>query len=78
MRVCKYLNQRVRRIGEKNGKSFKSFLKKRKKDKKHMERLSFITESNNEFLLRLPVVEDCLKEYLNNQGFCRDVCESCN
>ena len=43
-----------------------------------MERLSFITESNNEFLLCLPVVEECLKEYLNNQGFCRDLCESCN
>ena len=78
MCVCKCLNQRVRRIGEKNGKPFKNLKKKTKKTKKHMERLSFITESNNEFLLRLPVVEDCLKEYLNNQGFCRDVCESCN
>ena len=41
LRVCKYLNQRVRRIGEKNGKSFKSFLKKRKKDKKTHGEIEF-------------------------------------
>ena len=35
MRVCKYLNQRVRRIGEYNGKSFKG-VSKTKKKKKHM------------------------------------------
>ena len=29
MRVCKYLNQRVRRIGEYNGKSFKGFSRKK-------------------------------------------------
>ena len=28
MRVCKYLNQRVGRIGESYGKSFKNFSKK--------------------------------------------------
>ena len=28
MHVCKYLNQRVRRIGESYGKSFKGFSKK--------------------------------------------------
>ena len=31
MRVCKYLNQRVRRIGEKSGESFEGFFKKNKK-----------------------------------------------
>ena len=31
MCVCKYLNQRVRRIGEKNGKSFKGVSKTKKK-----------------------------------------------
>ena len=37
MRVCKYLNQRVRRIGEWNGKSFKGF-SKTKKEKKNKRR----------------------------------------
>ena len=36
MRVCKYLNQRARRIGELNGKSFKR-VSKPKKRKKHEE-----------------------------------------
>ena len=48
MRVCKYLNQRVRRIGEWNGKSFKEISEK--KEKKHMKRLSFITQFKIEFL----------------------------
>ena len=34
MPVSKYLNQRVRRIGEQNGKSFKGFPKKKEKKKK--------------------------------------------
>ena len=38
MRVYKYLNQKV--IDEQNGKSFRSFLK----TKKHVKRLSFITQ----------------------------------
>ena len=42
MHVCKYLNQRVRRIGEQNGKSFKGVSKTKKK--KHIKRLSFITQ----------------------------------
>ena len=46
MRVCKYLNQRVRRIGESNGKSFKGFSKK-----KYMKRLTFITQFKVDFLL---------------------------
>ena len=33
MCACKYLNQRVRRIGEKNGKSFKVVSKTKKKKK---------------------------------------------
>ena len=35
MRVCKYLNQRVRRISEKNRKSFKGVSKTKKKKKTH-------------------------------------------
>ena len=35
MRVCKYLNQRLRRIGERNGKLFKGVLKTKRK--KHMK-----------------------------------------
>ena len=35
MRVCKYVNQKVRRIGEQNGKSFKGISKTKKK--KNME-----------------------------------------
>ena len=38
MRVYKYLNQKV--TDEQNGKSFRSFLK----TKKHVKRLSFITQ----------------------------------
>ena len=34
MCVCKYLNQRVRRIGEQNGKSFMDVSKAKKKKKK--------------------------------------------
>ena len=51
MRVYKYLNQRARRISEHNGKSFKGFSKKKKKQKakKHMKRLSFITQFKIEF-----------------------------
>ena len=45
MRVCKYLNQRVGRMGGQNGKS------KKKKEKKNMKKLSFITQFKIEFLL---------------------------
>ena len=41
MHVCKYLKQRVRRIGEQNRKSFKGFSKKI-----HMKRYS-IQEENS-------------------------------
>ena len=34
MHICKYLKQRVRRIGEKNGKSVKIVSKKKKKKEK--------------------------------------------
>ena len=50
MRVCKYLNQRVRRIGKQNRKSFKGFPKQKRK-KKHMKRLGFITQFKIAFLL---------------------------
>ena len=40
MCVCKYLNQTVRRIGEKNGKSFKA-VSKTKKKKKTSEGIEF-------------------------------------
>ena len=39
MLVCKFLNQRVRRMGEQNGKTFKG-VSKTKKKKKHMKRMS--------------------------------------
>ena len=51
--VCKYLNQRVTRISEKNGKSFKGVSKTKNKKKTHMKRLSFITQFKIEFLLLL-------------------------
>ena len=50
MCVCKNLNQSIKRIGERNGKSFKG-VSKTKKEKKHLKRLSFITQFNIEFLL---------------------------
>ena len=50
MCVCKYLNQRIRRIGEKNEKSFK-VVSKTKKKKTSEEGLSFITKFKIEFLL---------------------------
>ena len=50
MHVCKYLNQRVKRIGEQNGKSFKG-VSKTKKKKQHIKRLSFINQFKVEFLL---------------------------
>ena len=49
IRFCKYLNQRVRRMVEKDGKSFKGVSKTKKK--KHKKRLSFITQLKIEFLL---------------------------
>ena len=50
MCVCKNLNQSLKRIGERNGKSFKG-VSKTKKEKKHLKRLSFITQFNIEFFL---------------------------
>ena len=47
MCFCKYLNQRVRKIGEWSGEFFKGF----SKTKKHMKRLSFITQFKIAFLL---------------------------
>ena len=50
MRVCKYLNQGVRRIVEQNGKSFKGFSKTKKRKKTH-EEIEFQTQFKIEFLL---------------------------
>ena len=51
MRVCKYLKQRVRRVKEQNGKTFKGISKQTRKKKK-TKRLSFIiTQFKIEFLL---------------------------
>ena len=50
MCVCKYLNQRVSKIDQKNGKSFKG-VSKTKKKKRHLKRLSFITQFKIKFLL---------------------------
>ena len=49
MCVCKYLNQRVRRIGEWNEESFKCVSKTKKKKKTRM--ISFKTQLKIEFLL---------------------------
>ena len=53
MCVCKYLNQqRVRRIGEQNRKSYKGVLKTKQKKKKKNEGIEFfITQFKIEFLL---------------------------
>ena len=51
MDVCKYLNQRVRRIGEQNGKCFKGVLKTNKQKKTCTEIVKFITQFKIEFLL---------------------------
>ena len=37
MHICKYLNQRVRRIGEQNGKSFEGFSKTKQKKRAHKD-----------------------------------------
>ena len=50
MHLCKYLNQRLTRIGEWNSKSFQDVLKTKKKN---MKKLSFITYFKIEFLLPL-------------------------
>ena len=58
MYVCKYLKQRVRRIGKKNGQSFKVVSKTKKKKK--MNKLSFITQFKIEFL---PLFTSCREEH---------------
>ena len=50
MHLCKYLNQRLRRIGEYNGKPFKGVSKTNRKKKK-IKKLYFITQFKIEFLL---------------------------
>ena len=63
MRVCKCINQGVRRIAEPNGKSFKYFLKK----EKHVKRMSFIIQFT--IVILLPVVENFFVKCLTNKGF---------
>ena len=58
MCVCKYLNQRVRRTGEHNGKSFKGVSKTKKKKNTRREKTQL------SFYYRLPVVEKCLEKCL--------------
>ena len=58
MYVCKYLKQRVRRIGKKNEQSFKVVSKTKKKKK--MKKLSFITQFKIEFL---PLFTSCREEH---------------
>ena len=43
MRVCKYLNQRVRRIRKYNGKSFKGVSKRKKKNHTHVKKVWHIS-----------------------------------
>ena len=67
MRVCtKYLSQRIK-ISEQNGKSFKG-VSKRKKKKKRMERLGFITQFKIEFLLPFT---SCRKVFGNMATMCQ-------
>ena len=51
MYIWRYLHQRVRRIGKENWKSFKGISKTKKETKKHIKRLSYITQFKIEFLL---------------------------
>ena len=59
MRVCKYLDQRVRTIGEQNAKSFKVVSKTKKKKEIDEE-----IESRLSFYYPFPVVENSLEKYL--------------
>ena len=61
--VCKYLNQRVRRIGEKNGKSFKGVLKTKKKKNTWRDWVSEL-DSRLSFSYCLPVLGKCSEKYL--------------
>ena len=50
MCVCKYLNQNVRRIGDRM-ENLSWVFRNQKGKKKHMKRLSFVTQFKIEFLL---------------------------
>ena len=77
MRVCKYLNQRIRGISKQNEKSFKGVSEtnnnnnNNNNNNKKAKRLSFITQCKIEFLLRLPVliVEKCSEKWLGIEIF---------
>ena len=58
MHACKYLNLRVKRIGERNGESYKDFSKTKKK--KNTCRMSFITQFKIEVLRLLTVCRKVL------------------
>ena len=60
MRVCKYLNQRVRRIGEQNGKSFKGVSKTNKQTKPQFN-IEFLLPFNGcrKVLGKMPALKFC-------------------
>ena len=68
MLVCKCLNQRVRRIGEQNGKAFNGVSKKKNK-KKNMKRSSSITQFKIQFLLLFTSCRKCLEKSLIGHAY---------
>ena len=68
MRVCKYLNQRVRRIEEWNENLSRVF---KKQKKTYMKKLNSIIQ-DWDFYYRLPVLEKSLEKCL---GFCLLIAE---
>ena len=68
MLVCKCLNQRVRRIGEQNGKAFNGVSKKKIK-KKNMKRSSSITQFKIQFLLLFTSCRKCLEKSLIGHAY---------
>ena len=69
MLVCKCLNQRVRRIGEQNGKAFNGVSKKKKIKKKNMKRSSSITQFKIQFLLLFTSCRKCLEKSLIGHAY---------
>ena len=68
MLVCKCLNQRVRRIGEQNGKAFNG-VSKTKNKKKNMKRSSSITQFKIQFLLLFTSCRKCLEKSLIGHAY---------
>ena len=69
MLVCKCLNQRVRRIGEQNGKAFNGVSKTKNKKKKNMKRSSSITQFKIQFLLLFTSCRKCLEKSLIGHAY---------